>query len=101
MVGVMEQIQPQTGGAKGDYEFGRFLDESVIDDLEREGFFKKIPSRTAENDRTSGSGQEKVRVIADEGDTGWDEETDVVMLGCGGAGAVAAITAWDAGASCC
>jgi predicted flavoprotein YhiN len=28
----------------------------------------------------------------------WDEETDVVVLGCGGAGAVAAITAWDAGA---
>lgn len=28
----------------------------------------------------------------------WDEETDVVVVGCGGAGAVAAITAWDAGA---
>ena len=28
----------------------------------------------------------------------WDEETDVVVLGCGGAGAVAAITARDAGA---
>jgi succinate dehydrogenase/fumarate reductase flavoprotein subunit len=28
----------------------------------------------------------------------WDEETDVVVLGCGGAGAVAAITAGDAGA---
>lgn len=28
----------------------------------------------------------------------WDEETDVVVLGCGGAGAVAALTAWDAGA---
>jgi succinate dehydrogenase/fumarate reductase flavoprotein subunit len=31
-------------------------------------------------------------------DTGWDEEADVVILGCGGAGAVAAITACDAGA---
>ena len=31
-------------------------------------------------------------------DTSWDEETDVVILGCGGAGAVAAITACDAGA---
>jgi succinate dehydrogenase/fumarate reductase flavoprotein subunit len=31
-------------------------------------------------------------------DTGWDEEADVVILGCGGAGAVAAITASDAGA---
>jgi succinate dehydrogenase/fumarate reductase flavoprotein subunit len=28
----------------------------------------------------------------------WDEETDVVIVGCGGAGAVAAITASDAGA---
>src|SRR5262249_61003413 len=28
----------------------------------------------------------------------WDEETDVVILGCGGAGAVAAITAFDTGA---
>src|SRR5262249_4478073 len=28
----------------------------------------------------------------------WDEETDVVILGCGGAGAVAAIAASDAGA---
>jgi succinate dehydrogenase/fumarate reductase flavoprotein subunit len=31
-------------------------------------------------------------------DTSWDEEADVVILGCGGAGAVAAITACDAGA---
>ena len=28
----------------------------------------------------------------------WDEETDVIVLGCGGGGAVAAVTAWDAGA---
>ena len=28
----------------------------------------------------------------------WDEEADVVVLGCGGAGAVAAITAYDSGA---
>ena len=41
--GVIEQIQPQTGGgAKADFELGRFLDESIIDDLEREGFFKKL-----------------------------------------------------------
>ena len=31
------------------------------------------------------------------GDPDWDEEADVVVLGCGGAGAVAAITACDAG----
>lgn len=39
--GVIEQIQP-AGGAKADLELGRFLDESIIDELEREGFFKKI-----------------------------------------------------------
>ena len=37
-------------------------------------------------------------VIADPGEIRWDEETDGVVLGCGGAGAVAAITARDAGA---
>ena len=31
-------------------------------------------------------------------DANWDDEADVVILGCGGAGAVAAITACDAGA---
>ena len=41
--GVLEQMQQQSGGAKNDYELRRFLDESVIDELEREGFFKKFP----------------------------------------------------------
>lgn len=36
--------------------------------------------------------------MADVKEFHWDEETDVVVLGCGGAGAVAAITACDAGA---
>lgn len=40
--GVLEQIQQQTGAPKADFEMERFLDESIIDDLEREGFFKKI-----------------------------------------------------------
>jgi ABC-type nitrate/sulfonate/bicarbonate transport system substrate-binding protein len=40
--GVLEQIQQQTGEAKTEFEIGRFLDESIIDELEREGFFKKI-----------------------------------------------------------
>jgi len=42
MDSVLEQIQQQSGGAKSDFEFGRFVDESIIDELEREGFFKKI-----------------------------------------------------------
>src|SRR6266850_1898413 len=40
--GVLEQIQQQTGEAKTEFELGRFLDESIIDELEREGFFKKM-----------------------------------------------------------
>ena len=36
-------MQQQSGGAKGDFEIKRYLDESVIDELEREGFFKKFP----------------------------------------------------------
>ena len=35
--GVLEQIQQQTGEAKTEFEMGRFLDESIIDELEREG----------------------------------------------------------------
>jgi ABC-type nitrate/sulfonate/bicarbonate transport system substrate-binding protein len=38
--GVLEQIQLQTGEAKTEFELGRFLDESIIDELEQEGFFK-------------------------------------------------------------
>ena len=45
LAGVLEQMQQQSGGAKSDYELRRFLDESVIDELEREGFFKKFPTR--------------------------------------------------------
>lgn len=36
--------------------------------------------------------------MADVKELQWDEATDVAVLGCGGGGAVAAITAWDAGA---
>jgi hypothetical protein len=42
--GVLEQMQQQSGGAKGDFEIKRYLDESVIDELEREGFFKNFRS---------------------------------------------------------
>ena len=44
LTGVLEQMQKQTGGAKADYELKRFLDESLLDELEREGFFKKLAS---------------------------------------------------------
>lgn len=40
--GVLEQIQQQTGAPKADFALERFLDESIIDDLDREGFFRKL-----------------------------------------------------------
>ena len=45
LTGVLEQIQQQSGGSKSDFELKRFLDESIIDELEREGFFKKFTSK--------------------------------------------------------
>lgn len=45
LVGVLEQIQAQSPSSKSDFELKRFLDETIIDELEREGFFKKLPSK--------------------------------------------------------
>jgi NitT/TauT family transport system substrate-binding protein len=45
LVGVLEQIQQQSNAPKSDFEVRRFLDESIIDDLEREGFFKRLPTK--------------------------------------------------------
>jgi ABC-type nitrate/sulfonate/bicarbonate transport system substrate-binding protein len=42
MAAVMEIIQEETGRPKAEFELNRFLDESVIDELEKEGFFKKL-----------------------------------------------------------
>jgi ABC-type nitrate/sulfonate/bicarbonate transport system substrate-binding protein len=44
LAGVLEQMQQQSGGAKSDFEPKRFLDESLLDELERDGFFKKLAS---------------------------------------------------------
>ena len=46
MQGVLDIFQQQTGRPKSDFEMSRFVDESVIDELEREGFFKRIDSKT-------------------------------------------------------
>ena len=48
MQGVLDIIQQQTGRPKSEFEMSRFVDESVIDELERDGFFKKIDSRTTQ-----------------------------------------------------
>lgn len=42
MAAVMEMIQEETGRPKAEFELNRFLDESVIDELEKEGFFKRL-----------------------------------------------------------
>ena len=44
LAGVLEQMQQQSGGTKSDFEPKRFLDESLLDELERDGFFKKLAS---------------------------------------------------------
>src|SRR5262245_35398819 len=49
--GVLEQVQQQTDEAKTEFELGRFLDESMIDELEREGFFKRIVKDNQNNTR--------------------------------------------------
>lgn len=42
MEAVMEIIREETGRPKAEFELNRFLDESVIDELEKEGFFKRL-----------------------------------------------------------
>jgi NitT/TauT family transport system substrate-binding protein len=45
MQGVLDIVQQQTGKPKSEFEMSRFVDESVIDELEREGFFKRITDK--------------------------------------------------------
>jgi NitT/TauT family transport system substrate-binding protein len=42
MAAVMDIIQEETGRPKAEFELNRFVDESVIDELEKEGFFKRL-----------------------------------------------------------
>ena len=44
MAAVIELIQEETGRPKAEFELSRFLDENVLDELEKEGFFKKLES---------------------------------------------------------
>jgi NitT/TauT family transport system substrate-binding protein len=45
MQGVLDIIQQQTGRPQSEFAMSRFVDESVMDELEREGFFRRIDSR--------------------------------------------------------
>jgi NitT/TauT family transport system substrate-binding protein len=42
LAAVLELMQQETGKAKGDLSVNRFVDESVLDEMEREGFFKRL-----------------------------------------------------------
>ena len=48
MQGVLDIIQQQTGRPRSEFEMSRFVDESIIDELEREGFFKRIDSKATQ-----------------------------------------------------
>jgi ABC-type nitrate/sulfonate/bicarbonate transport system substrate-binding protein len=47
MAAVIELMQEETGRPKAEFELHRFLDESILDELEKEGFFKKLESEYA------------------------------------------------------
>ena len=47
MAAVIDLIQEETGRPKAEFELNRFLDESVLDELDKEGFFKKLESEYA------------------------------------------------------
>jgi hypothetical protein len=38
-------MQQQSGSVKSDFELKRFLDERLLDELERDGLFKKLSSQ--------------------------------------------------------
>jgi NitT/TauT family transport system substrate-binding protein len=42
LAAVLELMQQETGKSKGDLNVNRFVDESVLDELEKEGFFKRL-----------------------------------------------------------
>ena len=41
------ELVRQTAEVKGDFNLGQFADESLIDELEKEGFYKKLPDPKA------------------------------------------------------
>jgi hypothetical protein len=41
----LEIIAQRNPAVKVDMNLGRYLDESIVDELEREGFFKKLTAK--------------------------------------------------------
>jgi NitT/TauT family transport system substrate-binding protein len=46
LAAVLELMQHETGKSKAELDVGRFVDESVLDELEKEGFFKRLQAST-------------------------------------------------------
>jgi NitT/TauT family transport system substrate-binding protein len=44
LAAVLELMQHETGKSKAELDVNRFVDESVLDELEKEGFFKRLQS---------------------------------------------------------
>jgi hypothetical protein len=42
---TLEIVAQRNPAAKVDMHLGKYLDESVVDELEREGFFKKLMAK--------------------------------------------------------
>ena len=42
---VAMSMQHETGKTKAELDVNRFVDESVLDELEKEGFFKKVAGK--------------------------------------------------------
>jgi len=45
LAAVLELMQHETGKSKAELEVNRFVDESVLDELEKEGFFKRLQNK--------------------------------------------------------
>jgi ABC-type nitrate/sulfonate/bicarbonate transport system substrate-binding protein len=46
LAAVLELMQQETGKSKAELDINRFVDESVLDELEKEGFFKRLQAST-------------------------------------------------------
>ena len=45
LAAVLELMQHETGKSKAELDVNRFVDESLLDELEKEGFFKRLQSK--------------------------------------------------------
>jgi ABC-type nitrate/sulfonate/bicarbonate transport system substrate-binding protein len=45
MQGILDIVQMQSGRPKSEFDMSRFVDETIIDELEKEGFFHKIAQK--------------------------------------------------------